>query len=87
MNARDSGEPINDAGEKFGIEIVEADVAEGDTYWKVIGVHHLLPRENFSNHHVYLEALDEAGQRIRNPFVWAGFQRSGRGSSRTPRPL
>ena len=44
LNAKDGGEPINDAAEKYGISIVEAGVAEGETYWKVIGVHHLLPR-------------------------------------------
>jgi len=78
VNARDNGEPINDAEQKYGVQIVTAEVAEGETYWKVIGVHHLLPRENFSNHHVYLEALDEAGLRIRNPLAWAGWTWEGR---------
>lgn len=77
LNARDSGEALNDASD-YDIRIVEADdVAEGETYWKVIGVHHLLPRENFSNHHVYLEALDENGQRATPP-AWVGWTWEGR---------
>ena len=39
MNARDNQPPINDAAQKYGVRIVEADVADGETYWKVIGVH------------------------------------------------
>jgi hypothetical protein len=79
LNARDNGEPINDAAQKYGVRIVEAsDVADGESYWKIIGVHHLLPRENFSKHNAYIEALDEQGQRIRNPHVWAGWTWLGR---------
>lgn len=78
VNAKNNAEPINDAEETYGVQIIEAEVAEGETYWKVIGVHHLLPRENFSNHHVYLEALDEDGVRIKNPFAWAGWTWEGR---------
>ncbi len=36
LNARDNGEAINDAEQKYGVRIIEADVAEGETYWKVI---------------------------------------------------
>jgi hypothetical protein len=77
LNARDKGEPINDA-EQYGVRIVESDVTEGEIYWKVIGIHHLLPRENFGNHNVYIEALDEEGQRIKNPHAWAGWTWIGR---------
>lgn len=78
VNARNNPHPINDADD-YGVRIVEADhVAEGEVYWKVIGVHHLLPRENFSNHHVYLEALDENGQRFSRPHAWAGWTWEGR---------
>jgi hypothetical protein len=78
LNVKNGGEPINDAAEKYGVRITPANVAEGQTYWRVIGIHHLFPRENFSNHHVYLEALDEAGNRIKNPFAWAGWTWVGR---------
>lgn len=78
LNARDNRNPINDAAENYSVRIVEADIAEGETYWRVIGVHHLLPRENFGNHHVYLEALDEDGNRLKTPTIWAGWTWEGR---------
>ncbi len=79
VNAQNGGEPINDAEQKYGVRIEEAgNIAEGETYWRVIGVHHLFPRENFSRHHAFLEALDESGQRIRNPYTWAGWTWEGR---------
>ncbi|HEX9924358.1 MAG TPA: carboxypeptidase-like regulatory domain-containing protein [Anaerolineae bacterium] len=65
------------AQDNYNIRLMEADVAEGETYWKVIGIHHLLPEENRGNHHVYMEALDENGQRIR-PVAWADFTWEGR---------
>lgn len=65
------------ARDNYQVRLVEAEVAEGETYWKVIGIHHLLPDENRGNHHVYLEALDENGQRIR-PVAWADFTWEGR---------
>ncbi|RME48727.1 MAG: carboxypeptidase regulatory-like domain-containing protein [Caldilineae bacterium] len=72
-NARAGKDPINDAAQKYGVRIEPAEVAAGETYWKVIGVHHLLPMENWSNHHVYLEVLDENGNRVRNPIAWVGW--------------
>lgn len=65
------------AQDNYNVRQVEAEVAEGETYWKVIGIHHLLPEENRGNHHIYLEALDENGQRIR-PVAWADFTWEGR---------
>ena len=87
LNARENNEPMNDAAQKYGGRIVEADVAEGETYWKVIGIHHLLPRENFSKHNVYVEALDENGQRISNPIAWAGWTWQGRRPDERADPL
>lgn len=65
------------AVDNYKIRIVEANAAPGETYWKVIGIHHLLPDENRSNHNVFLEALDEDGRRIR-PVAWADFTWVGR---------
>ena len=64
--------------ETYGVRIVEADVAPGQTYWEVLGVYHLLPQENSGNHHVYFEVLNESGARIQNPIAWAGFTWEGR---------
>lgn len=87
VNARNSGEPMNEAAAPYGVRIVKADVAEGETYWKVIGVHHLLPRENFSKHNVYIEALDEEGRRVRNPIAWAGWTWQGKRSNERADPV
>jgi hypothetical protein len=76
-SASGANKPVN-VDPKFGVRIVEADVAPGETYWKVVGVHHLLPEENFSKHNIYIEALDEQGNRLRNPFAWAGWTWEGR---------
>jgi hypothetical protein len=88
LNARENREPINDAAQRYGARIVAADnIAEGETYWKVVGVHHLLPRENFSKHNVYIEALDEQGRRIRNPIAWAGWTWVGRQPNQRADPV
>ncbi len=87
LNIKNQGKPINDSAEQYGVKIIEADVAEGETYWRVIGVHHLLPRENFSNHHVYLEALDEDGNRIKNPPAWAGWTWEGKRPDERANPV
>jgi len=87
LNIRDGNAPINDALAKYGVRIVETNVADGETYWRVIGIHHLEPRENFSKHNVYLEALDETGQRIRNPIAWAGWTWEGRRSNERADPV
>ena len=56
-------EPINDAT-AYGVEITAAEVLPGAAYWRAIRVHHLTPAENHGNHHIFLDALDEAGVRI-----------------------
>ncbi len=87
-NAKNNDAPINEAQEKFGVQIIEAsDVAEGELYWKVIGIHHLLPLENMSNHHAYLEALDEDGKRVKNPPAWAGWTWEGRQPNERADPI
>jgi hypothetical protein len=76
-NIAAGGEPINDAG-TYDVRIEQADVPEGEPYWRVIGVHHLTPEENRGKHYVFLEALDEEGRRVRDPFAWAGWTWEGR---------
>jgi hypothetical protein len=76
-NAKTSNEPITPEA-KYGVRIVKADVAEGETYWRLVGIHHLSPEENVSKHNIYIEALDEQGNRIKNPIAWAGWTWEGR---------
>lgn len=86
-NVQAGGAPLNDAAENYGVVIEPAQVAEGQMYWKVIGVHHLDPQENFSNHHVYLEVLDEQGNRIRQPLPWVGWTWKDRRPDEPARPV
>jgi len=69
--------PMNDA-KSYGVQIHPANnVEQGEMYWRVIGIHHLLPEENVGNHHVYIDALDENGNRVRPP-AWVGWTWEGR---------
>ncbi len=56
------GDPVNQAA-AYGVRVVPADLPEGATYWRVIRVRHLSPDENQGRHHIFLDALDEAGER------------------------
>jgi len=87
QNVQAGGAPINDAKE-YEVRIVPAEnVAEGEIYWRIIGVHHLLPLENFGIHHAYLEALDEEGHRLGNPHAWAGWTWENRGPDERADPV
>lgn len=69
-----SDEVINDAV-AYGVSIAAADVPVGATYWRAVRVHHLTPDENHGNHHIFLDALDEAGRRVygaRARVTWEG---------------
>lgn len=73
-----TGDPINDAT-AYGVEVVPADVPAGATYWQAIRVHHLTPAENHGNHHIFLDALDEGGNRIngaRARITWPGGEQT-----------
>ncbi len=65
---------INDA-EAYGVEIIPASVEPGQVYWKVIRVHHLTPEENDGRHHIFLDAVNEAGDRLYGTMItilWDG---------------
>jgi len=69
-----SGEAVNDAA-GYDVGIHTATVATGETYWKVVGIHHLTPEENRSRHNIYVDVLDEAGNRRKDLLVgwnWEG---------------
>jgi hypothetical protein len=62
---------------RYGLKVVQADVSPGESYWQVIGIHHLTPDQNRGNRNVFIEALDEQGKRITNPPIWAGWTWEG----------
>jgi hypothetical protein len=51
----------------FGASVQRAGVAAGTTYWKLIEARHADPNREFGgDQHVYIEALDEQGNKLRN---------------------
>jgi hypothetical protein len=71
-----AGGTVNDAV-AYGVEIQPTQVEKGQPYWKVIKVHHLSPVENHANHNVYVDLLDEDGNRIYGAkalMTWQGGQ-------------
>jgi hypothetical protein len=79
---------INDAV-KYGVTIREAQAADGQLYWRVIGVHHLSGPENQGNHTILVEALNEQGGRLRRgkgpPLVLGGLPAYAQRPHRTGR--
>jgi hypothetical protein len=71
-------EPINDATD-YGVAVESADVPANTLYWRAVRIHHLTPDENHGNHHIYLDALDEAGSRVfgaRAHVTWEGGEQT-----------
>lgn len=85
-NALHSTEAINDAA-GYGVTITPASVLPGEKYWRVIGIHHLTPLENWGNHHIYVDALDLNGNRVRNPIGWVGWTWDDRHANEPALPI
>lgn len=65
----------------YDVRLQPADVPPGEAYWRVVGIHHLLPHENRGRRHIYVDVVDSNGARVRNPQLrlrwgWEG-QRPG----------
>lgn len=74
IEAAAAADTLNDAT-GYGVEVVAADVSAGTPYWRAVLVHHLTPDENHANHHLFLDVLDEQGDRIagaRGRVTWEG---------------
>lgn len=78
-----TGQPFNDAT-GYGVRIEPVTVQPGQKYWRCIGVHHLTPEENRGNHSVFLDALDENGNREN---IWIGWTWEGRRPDEPARPV
>ncbi len=48
----------------LGIRIVRAQARKGQTYWRVVRAQFQDPQEGGGRHHIFIEVLDEDGQRI-----------------------
>ncbi len=75
--------------ESYGVQVVPAQVAAGQSYWRVTGVRHLTPDENRGRHNVYVDALDESGHRSREVALRIGWTWDGRHPDEPadPKPL
>lgn len=78
-------EDINDAV-AYGVKIEPAPVSAGQPCWKVIQVHHLTPEENRGLHHIFIDTLDEKGERLFGTRVRVTWQ-SGEGEAVIDKPL
>src|SRR6478672_1820752 len=85
---RGSDGSVNQAT-NYDVRIVPTNVADGELYWKVINVQHLSPDENGGRHNVFVDALDEAGQRCQNAALRIGWSWEGRRADENadPKPL
>jgi hypothetical protein len=62
--AKSSSLEVTNDAVAYGVSIVPAPVGPGETFWKVIRIHHLTPQENNGNHNVYVDVVDEKDQRV-----------------------
>lgn len=76
---------LSNSAAGYGVSVRPAPVTTGETYWQVVGIHHLTPEENRSRHNIFVDALDEQGQRIRD--LQIGWNWEGNGDTPAPRRL
>lgn len=76
-SAAERGATVNEA-EAYGARLIPANVPDGALYWKATTLRHLSPDENRGKHNVFVRALDENGQRDRNPSLRATYSWEGR---------
>lgn len=65
LNRKYLAQPSNDAA-NYAVSIIPAGPG---TAWRCIGIYHLKPSENNGRHNVFVEVLDEAGNRTRQPAI------------------
>ena len=68
---------VNQA-EGYNVHLTPAAVTAGQCYWHVTSARHLSPEENRGRHNVFVDALDENGQRCRMPTLRIGWSWAGR---------
>lgn len=65
LNRKYVQQPANDAAQ-YAASIVKTSAG---TAWRCIGIYHLKPEENNGRHNVFVEVLDEGGNRTRAPQI------------------
>jgi hypothetical protein len=77
--------PGNDA-EGYGVKVEEANVGPGEKYWQAFCVHHLTPEECRGKHNLFVDVLDEKGQRNREAKVRMTLQNGQTFINKTDKP-
>lgn len=70
----------------YGVYIQPALVGPGEKYWRAVRVRHLPPEENNRRNHIFVDCLDEKGQRAYNTWLSTGWQ-SGEDTAIIDKPL
>lgn len=70
LNAEFIRNPENRA-EDYGITIAQTD--RKGVAWRCIGVYHLTPEENGRRHNIFIDVLNESGQRVSNARITWGW--------------
>jgi hypothetical protein len=60
----------------YGVRVLPA-TALGQRYWRVVEVRHLAPAENRGKRNVFVDVVDEAGNRINDPTLRIGWRWEG----------
>jgi hypothetical protein len=63
--------------DELNVNVIAADVRPGQSYWKVIKAEFQTPEEGGGRHHIYIEVLDERGDRIVGQEVQVHWQDGG----------
>lgn len=69
--------PGQNGAAAYGVSIVPATVAKGQPYFRVIGVHHLTGSENGGKNNIFLDVLNEQGQRTGPPWSLVDWKWEG----------
>lgn len=71
---------------KYEVKVSRAQAAPGQPVWRVRGVWHLLPAENQGKHNIYVEVVDEQGNRINLARILVFNEAGARGFAETDKP-
>jgi hypothetical protein len=63
--------------DELNVAVEPANVRPGQSYWKVIKAEFQTPEEGGGRHHIYIEVLDEEGERLVGQEVEIGWQDGG----------
>ncbi len=80
--------PVNQAS-AFDVAVIPAQAPKDSVCWRVTAVRHLSADENRGKHNVYVDVMDESGNRVQDPALQIGWTWEGRrpDEAAPPQPL